>query len=151
MTFPLLAAAAADETPLDLRQPAQAAAAGGGGGIARMVIGLVVVVAAIWALRWVLEQVRASREGAASGAGLQALSSLPLGPGRSVHLVRAGQDLVLLGVAEKGITPIRTYSEDEARDAGLLGDGATGAGTALAAAKPAATLVQALRERTVRR
>ena len=149
MTFPPLIAAAVDRTPLELapEQPVQSAAAAGGGGIARMVIGLVVVVAAIWALRWVLEQVRASREGAASGAGLQALSSLPLGPGRSVHLVRAGQDLVLLGVAEKGITPIRTYSEDEARDAGLLGDGAG----ATAAAKPAATLVQALRDRTVRR
>jgi hypothetical protein len=34
--------------------------------------------------------------------------------------VRAGRDLVLLGVAEQGVVPIRTYSEDEARAAGLI-------------------------------
>ena len=147
--FPALSpriAAAVDRTPIDLSsEPAQAATGGGGGGIARMVVGLVVVVVAIWALRWVLEQVRASREGHAPGAGLSALSSLPLGPNRSVHLVRAGHELVLLGVAEQGVTPIRTYSEDEARAVGLLGaDGEP--------APPAASsLLAGLRERTVRR
>ena len=141
-----LIAAAVDRTPLDLGgEPVQSSAAGGGGGIARMVIGLVVVVGAIWALRWVLEQVRASREGHAAGVGLSALSSLPLGPNRSVHLVRAGQELVLLGVAEQGVTPIRTYTEDEARAVGLLG----GDGEAEPAA--AMSLLAGLRERTVRR
>ena len=143
-SVPLVIAAAVDRTPVDLApEPVQSSA--GGGGIARMVIGLVVVVGAIWALRWVLEQVRASREGHASGAGLTALSSLPLGPNRSVHLVRAGSELVLLGVAEQGVTPIRTYSEHEARAAGLLdeGDGAWPAA--------AASLLAALRERTLRR
>jgi len=47
---------------------------------------------------------------------------VPLGSGRSVHLVRAGRDLVLLGVAEQGVVPIRTYSEEEARAAGLVDD-----------------------------
>jgi flagellar protein FliO/FliZ len=141
-----LIAAAVDRTPLDLgAEPAQAAASGGGGGIARMVIGLVVVVAAIWALRWVLEQVRAAREGQSAGAGLRALASLPLGPNRSVHLVRAGHELVLLGVAEQGVTPIRTYSEQEARAAGLLDEDG---GTEPVAA---ASLLAGLRERTVRR
>ena len=145
-------AAAVDRTPVDLaEEPVRAASAGGGGGaIARVVIGLLVVVAAIWALRWVLEQVRASREGQAAGAGLTALSSLPLGPGRAVHLVRAGDELVLLGVAEQGITPIRTYSEHEAREVGLLGEDGTPAATT--ASTPAiASLVQTLRARTVRR
>jgi len=143
---PLLAAAV-DRTPLDLSsEPVQSAAASGGSGTwARLIIGLVVVIGAIFALRWVLEQVRTSREGAGAGSGLQALSSLPLGPNRSVHLVRAGDELVLLGVAEQGVTPIRTYSEDQARAAGLL-DGAAGA-----AAPAAATLLQSLRERTARR
>ncbi len=39
-----------------------------------------------------------------------------------MHLVRAGDDLVLLGVGENGVTPIRTYGEDEARALGLLDD-----------------------------
>ena len=56
-------------------------------------------------------------------------------PNRSVHLVRAGNDFVLLGAAEKGVTPIRTYTEYEAREAGLIGDDA---GTALEAPKPVA-------------
>jgi hypothetical protein len=34
--------------------------------------------------------------------------------------VRAGRDLVLLGVAEHGVVPIRTYSEEEAYTAGLI-------------------------------
>jgi flagellar protein FliO/FliZ len=144
MAVPL--ALAADRTPLDLpaAEPVtNAAAAGdGGGGITRLVIGLFVVVALIWALRWVLEQVKAAKEGQASGAGLSALASLPLGPNRSVHLVRAGSDYVLLGVAEQ-VTPIRSYTEAEARAAGLLAeDGGVPA---------APTLVASLRQRTVRR
>jgi flagellar protein FliO/FliZ len=62
-----------------------------------------------------------------TGFGLSTEASMPLGPNRSVHLIRAGRELVLVGSAEHGIVPIRTYTEDEARDLGLLqlgsGDG----------------------------
>ena len=66
-------------------------------------------------------------QGVAGGPGRPAaastsVASLPLGPNRSVHLVRVGDELVLLGAAEKGVTPIRTYTEDEARAVGLLAD-----------------------------
>lgn len=165
LAAPAWAATSAEErTPLNLEsaeEPAKAAASGGGGGgIARMIVGLAVVIGVIYGLAWVLRQVKASKEGTASGAGLAQVSSLPLGPNRSVHLVRAGHDLVLLGVAEKGITPIRTYTESEARRAGLLGDehqlalpAANGNGNGNGAAtKPVAqNIVQALRQRTVRR
>jgi flagellar protein FliO/FliZ len=53
---------------------------------------------------------------------------MPLGPGRSVHLIRAGRELVLVGSAEHGIVPIRTYTEDEAQALGLLADPALGPG-----------------------
>ena len=163
-TAPAHAATAEDDrTPLNLA-PAEpvkeAAAAGGGsgGGFARMIVGLLVVIAVIYGLSWVLKQVRAAKEGQATGGGLSAISTLPLGPNRSVHLVRVGHDLVLLGVAEKGVTPIRTYGEDEARAAGLLGDHAQlesgialgGNGDANGAVK-AGNLVSALRKATVRR
>jgi flagellar protein FliO/FliZ len=154
---PAFAATAEDDkTPLpnlDATDSAkQAAEGGGGGGIARMIVGLAVVIGVIYGLAWVLRQVKASKEGQATGASLAAISTLPLGPNRSVHLVRAGHDFVLLGAAEKGVTPIRTYTEDEAREAGLIGDDAF----ALEAPKPVATqaatgLVELLRKRTVRR
>src|SRR4051812_27603104 len=63
-----------DRTPLHLPQsdPAKEAATttGGGGGIARMIVGLAIVIAVIYGLTWVLKQVKASKEGAASGSGL---------------------------------------------------------------------------------
>ncbi len=37
-----------------------------------------------------------------------------------MHLVRAGSDYVLLGSTEHGVAPIHRYTEEEARDAGLL-------------------------------
>jgi flagellar protein FliO/FliZ len=119
-----LAAPAEDRTPLDLtEEPArQAVQTGGSGGYARAIVGLAVVIAVIYGLSWVLKQIRASKESSASGSGLAPISSLPLGPNRSVHLVRVGRELVLLGAGEKGVVPIRTYHEDEARAAGLLPD-----------------------------
>ena len=55
-----------------------------------------------------LKQVKASKETAAAGEGLETLATLPLGANRSLHLVRAGDEIVLLGAAEHGVAPIRT-------------------------------------------
>jgi flagellar protein FliO/FliZ len=120
-------AADGESTPLNLSQPkadpAQAAQSGAGGGLVRTIVGLAIVIAVIYGLYWVLKQVKASREERASGQGLGTLATLPLGPNRSLHLVRAGGEVVLLGVGEGGVTPIRTYGEHEARALGLIGDG----------------------------
>lgn len=114
-------------TPLGLDQAAapaartaQAAPGGGGGGLVRTIVGLAVVLGVIYGLHWVLKQVKASKDERQSGAGLGTLATLPLGPNRSLHLIRAGAELVLVGAGEHGVTPIRTYSEDEARRLGLL-------------------------------
>ena len=101
---------------------ATAATGGGGGNMVRTFVGLAVVVAVIYGLYWILRQVKSSREERASGSGLGALATLPLGSNRSLHLVRAGGEVVLLGVGEGGVTPIRTYGEHEARALGLLAD-----------------------------
>ena len=37
-----------------------------------------------------------------------------------MHLVRAGNDYVLLGATEHGVAPIHRYTEEQALDAGLL-------------------------------
>ena len=119
-------AADGESTPLDLSQPkvnAQQAATGpdpATPGLVRTIVGLAIVIAVIYGLYWVLKQVKASREERSSGQGLGTLATLPLGPNRSLHLVRAGGEVVLLGVGEGGVTPIRTYGEHEARALGLI-------------------------------
>ena len=117
-------AADGESTPLNLQQPkadaSHAAGASASGGLVRTIVGLVIVIAVIYGLYWVLKQVKASREERSSSSGLGTLATLPLGPNRSLHLVRAGGEVVLLGVGEAGVTPIRTYGEHEARALGLL-------------------------------
>src|SRR5687768_10046138 len=140
---PAALAADGESTPLNLAQPKvnaqQAAGSSTGGGLVRTIVGLAIVIAVIYGLYWVLKQVKASREERSSGQGLGTLATLPLGPNRSLHLVRAGGEVVLLGVGEGGVTPIRTYGEHEARAFGLLADddetsGPGGAGGGAAAA-----------------
>jgi flagellar protein FliO/FliZ len=148
-----------EKTPLNL--PADGATThaqvgGGGGSLARTFIGLAVVVAVIYGLSWVMRQMKAAKEERSVGVGLSTEASMPLGPGRSVHLIRAGRELVLVGSAEQGIVPIRTYTEDEARRLGLLAPEQLESGDVIdgdAAGRPRtpfAEILDRLRERTAR-
>src|ERR671921_1430355 len=130
--------ATGENTPVNLNDgttPNKVPGASTGGSIVRTFVGLAIVIAVIYGLYWVLKQVKASREEKASGQGLAAVATLPLGPNRTLQLVRAGRELVLVGVSEHGVTPVRTYSEDEAEAVGLLDfesgddDGASGGGS----------------------
>jgi flagellar protein FliO/FliZ len=97
----------------------------GGASIVRTIVGLAIVIAVIWGLAWIMRQVKTRREGLDSGqagAGLASVAALTLGSGRAVHLVRAGNDYVLLGSTEHGVAPIHRYTEEEALDAGLLAE-----------------------------
>jgi flagellar protein FliO/FliZ len=123
-------AADGESTPLNLESAPKVGASQAAGsvsdpatpGLVRTIVGLAIVIAVIYGLYWVLKQVKSSREERASGSGLGTLATLPLGPNRSLHLVRAGGEVVLLGVGEGGVTPIRTYGEHEARALGLIVD-----------------------------
>ena len=148
-----------ENTPLNLpAQTTQAAsgATGGGGSLVRTFVGLAIVLAVIYGVYWVLRQVKSNREERASGSGLASIATLPLGPNRSLHMVRSGREYVLVGASEQGVTPIRTYSEDEARDAGLLDEHDA---SDLVAPAPARTgkpsllrdIVEEMRKRTVRK
>ena len=122
-----LAVSSTEKQPLNLPlDQAQQQATGGssstGGGLMRTMVGLLVVVAVIYGLYWILKQVKKAKEEQASGSGLHSLASLPLGPNRSLHMIRAGREIVLVGVAEHGVAPIRSYTEEEAYEAGLLSD-----------------------------
>ena len=112
-----------ENTKLNLDQVSTNAAQApgtGGNAIAKTIFGLGIVIAVIYGLTWVLRQLKASSEDSGFG-GLKTEASMPLGPGRSVHLIRAGSELVLVGSAEHGVTPLRTYTEEEALDLGLIG------------------------------
>jgi flagellar protein FliO/FliZ len=116
-------AATGENTPVNLNDgttPKQVPGASAGGSLVRTIVGLAIVIGVIYGLYWVLKQVKASREEKASGQGLAAVATLPLGPNRTLQLVRAGRELVLVGVSEHGVTPVRTYSEEEAEAVGLL-------------------------------
>lgn len=151
LTAPVAFAADGENTPLNLPadSSAKAATSAGpsGGSIVRTIVGLAVVIGVIYGLTWVLKQVKASKNDSASGAGLETLATLPLGTNRTLHLVRAGDEVVLLGAGEGGVTPIRTYSEHEARALGLLDEEVE------IIAQPALTgsLMDRLRSRTVKK
>jgi flagellar protein FliO/FliZ len=123
---PAALAADGESTPLNLSDDTKAkaseSAGSAGGGLVRTIVGLAIVIGVIYGLYWVLKQVKASREEKASGVGLKTLATLPLGQNRAMHLVRAGDEVVLVGVGEHGVTPIRTYGENEARALGLLAE-----------------------------
>jgi flagellar protein FliO/FliZ len=148
-----LAADAGEKTPLNLKDAPSTGHVGGGGSLVRTIVGLAVVIGVIYGLYWILKQVKSSREEKASGTGLTALATLPLGGQRSLQLVRAGRELHLVGVSEHGVTPVRAYSEEEADAAGLLDleplddeNGQNGSGGGVVS-----SVVEELRRRTVRR
>jgi flagellar protein FliO/FliZ len=94
----------------------------GGASIVRTIVGLAIVIAVIWGLAWILRQVKSGRDPRVSATGLTSVAALTLGSGRSVHLVKAGNDYLLLGAAEQGLAPIHRYTEQQAYEAGLLFD-----------------------------
>ena len=151
-----------ESTPLDLTTSTGAAhTSSGGASIVRTIVGLAIVIAVIWGLTWILRQVKAGRDGGdahQSSAGLASVATLTLGSGRSVHLVRAGSEYVLLGSAEHGVVPIHRYTEEQAREAGLLLPDSpserslvAGRSDPMRMPSPASGLLGRLREWTVRR
>jgi flagellar protein FliO/FliZ len=114
-------AAGGENTPLNLSGGGTAtghASAAGGSSIVRTIVGLFVVIVVIYGVAWLLRRFKADRS-RPSGQGLSHIATLPLGNNRSVALVRAGRDVVLVGVAENSVTPIRRYTEAEALANGI--------------------------------
>jgi flagellar protein FliO/FliZ len=110
-----------ESAPLDLNTSTTGShTSSGGASLVRTIVGLAIVIAVIWGLSWILRQVKSGREPQISTAGLASVAALTLSSGRSLHLVRAGNDYVLLGSAEHGVVPIHRYTEEQAREAGLL-------------------------------
>jgi flagellar protein FliO/FliZ len=140
---------ASKKLSLNSGNPAHAASGSLSGTIVRTIVALLVVIAVIYGLTWLLKQSRTTKN-PSMGDGLVQIASMPLGPNRSVSLIRVGAELHLLGVAESGVTGIRIFTEEEAYELGIPFDPdefdtPRGGGSA-----PAQRVVDVLRRLTVR-
>jgi flagellar protein FliO/FliZ len=150
------ASATGEHTPLHLSATTarHSSSSMSGGSILRTIVALVIVIGLIYGIARVLRKVKGGGQ-RASGEGLEHLATLPLAQGRSVALVRSGSDVVLVGISESGVTPIKVYSESEALMNGIALPPAEHTGPALIEAgsstSPAGqTFLDVLRRMTVR-
>jgi flagellar protein FliO/FliZ len=147
-----LAQASGENTPLNLTHTAatHAASSGGGGGsIVRTIVGLFIVIAVIYGIAWIMKQAKKSKI-RPTGHGLSQVASLPLGSGRSVAVVRAGREILVVGVAENGVTPIRSYSEAEAIALGIEVPSEESQNATPTVEKPLGRVIDGLRRITAR-
>jgi flagellar protein FliO/FliZ len=136
---------------LNSGNPAHAASGSLSGTIVRTIVALLVVIAVIYGLTWILKQSRsANKRPSASGDGLVQIASMPLGPNRSVSLIRVGAELHLLGVAESGVTGIRVFTEEEAYELGIPFDPDEFESPRRGGGAPAQRVIDTLRRFTVR-
>jgi flagellar protein FliO/FliZ len=95
-------------------------ASGTGSAALHMLLGLAVVLALIFGLYKLLRRSASKNDKTVRDDGfIGVVSSTPLAPSRSLHLVRVGDELVLVGSSEQSVTPLRVYSRDEARRLGV--------------------------------
>ncbi len=80
----------------------------GGGSMLRFVFGLIVVIGVIYGVHWLLKRWGQSRmQGVVGTSGvIDVVATTPLAQGRSLHVVRVGNELVLVGATEQSITRI---------------------------------------------
>lgn len=123
-----VAAGFRDRTPLPAdvsgagtsHAPATHVASGTGSAALHMVLALAIVVALIFGIYKLLKRSSNKNERTVSDDGwMGVVSSTPLAPSRSLHLVRVGEELILLGAADGSVTPIRVYGAEEARRLGV--------------------------------
>jgi flagellar protein FliO/FliZ len=144
------AAASGENTPLaPIGHTTATHVASGGASIVRTIAGLFIVIAVIYGIAWILKQAKKGKN-RPTGQGLSQVASLPLGSGRSVTVVRAGREVIVVGVAENGVTPLRTYSEEEAHALGIDVPPAEETSAAVGGEKPGGRALDALRRMTVR-
>lgn len=82
-----------------------------GGAIWRMLLGLLFVLGVIYAVHWLLKNYSKSRfPGIASSGGgaIDVIATQPLAANRTLHLVRVGGEVVLIGATETNITQLGT-------------------------------------------
>jgi flagellar biosynthetic protein FliO len=89
----------------------------GGGTLLRLGLGLVVVMGLIAAVWYVMKRVQRSRFPALEERGgslIDVVTTTQLGPNRSVHLIRVGEEMVLVGSTDHSITPLARLGAEDA-------------------------------------
>lgn len=89
----------------------------GGGTLLRLGLGLVVVMGLIAAVWYVMKRVQRSRFPALeerAGALIDVVTTTQLGPNRSVHLIRVGEEMVLVGSTDHSVTPLARLGAEDA-------------------------------------
>jgi len=142
-----------DRTPLSPTLTDQVSSghtsSGGGAAFARMVVGLVIVIGVIFLVYWLLKTWGARTKGGlrTNGGQIEVLATTALTPNRSVHLIRVGSDVVLVGSTDGGVTPLRTYEQGDIR---MLEAAPYDSFTPTASPAKRISFMQALRHRTAR-
>ena len=88
----------------------------GGGTLLRLAIGLIVVVGLIAAVWFVMKRVQRSRYPALEEKGpalIDVVTTTALGPNRALHLVRVGEELVLVGSTDHSVTGLARLGVEE--------------------------------------
>jgi flagellar protein FliO/FliZ len=92
-----------------------ATASSGGAAIARMVVGLAIVLAVVYGVYWLLKKRYGSSSGGKVADGrLEIVATTALAGNRAVHLLRAGDELFLIGSSEQSVTGLRSWGPEEA-------------------------------------
>jgi flagellar biosynthetic protein FliO len=125
-----------------------------GADVIRTIVGLAVVLGVIYGVYWLLKSAARAKSGRADER-IGVIATTPLAPNRSLHLVRAGDELILVGATDHSITPLRVYAAEEALQIEGAANSGFGAGD-MAISLPPATplrrnnLLENLRKRTAR-
>jgi flagellar biogenesis protein FliO len=127
-----------------------------GGSALRMLLGLAIVLGLIFAIYKFMKRSADKNDKTirAHGTEMTVVASTPLAQSRALHLVRVGEELVLVGSSEQGVTRIRVYGPDAVRRLGFdpYGDGGTFTPTSGPTDRPGfgGSLVETLRKMTAR-
>lgn len=128
---------------------------GSGGAFVRMIVGLLIVIAVIYGVYWLLKTYGKSKKADQGDGRMEVVATTQLAPNRSVHLVRVGDELVLVGSAEQSVTQLRVYDSTESRRLSTLLDAepelrSIGGSTGGAKGPTIARFVEDLRRKTAR-
>jgi flagellar biogenesis protein FliO len=83
------------------------------GSAGRMLVGLVLVLALIYGIHWLLKKYGQSKNGGklpgggVAGDAIEVMATTALAAGRTLHLVRVGKEVVLIGATEQSITQLQ--------------------------------------------
>ena len=80
-----------------------------------MVVGLALVLAVVYGVYWLLKKrYRGGAKGVVADGRLEIVATTALANNRAVHLLRAGDELILVGSSEQSVTGLRVWGPEEA-------------------------------------